>query len=139
MAQAVAKGDRAASNQEFLDLSETADDEIFSLQLAELTKLFLDVVQMRCPSPSRPMHFGSDLSAGQEMVRRDPRSQTKIVLEARSGTLLPFELNVAAEAFWRFSRFGLDASSCIEHGTADSVRQLLILMFPRLRIYQLVR
>ncbi|KAJ8542381.1 hypothetical protein ON010_g12432 [Phytophthora cinnamomi] len=63
-------------------------------------------------SPNRTIHFRWDLSLGQEVVKPDPSAKVGIIFEARSGTVLPFKLEVVIEASWKFLGHG-EGQQCI--------------------------
>ncbi|KAL3670607.1 hypothetical protein V7S43_003799 [Phytophthora oleae] len=96
----------------FQKLTTEADDEIFSEQLTIVSRLYLGLQQQwKWPqTPSSSLHFGLDLSLGEEVVKVDPYVKAGIVLEARSGAILPFTLDVVVMAFWEF----LGTYNCID-------------------------
>lgn len=92
--------------QQFLDFTATEDADIFSLQLANVAALYLQLQQ--CQTPSKPMYFDTGLAMGETVVKRDPSAGAGVRLEKHFGTTVPFTLDVAAKAYWRFFQ--------LEHG-----------------------
>ncbi|OWZ12565.1 hypothetical protein PHMEG_00014247 [Phytophthora megakarya] len=79
------------------------DEEIFADQMMIIAKLYL-TIQMQYQKPDRTMHFGQELAMGKDIPRLDPTAPAGIVFDARCGILLPFTLDVAVEAYWKFFR-----------------------------------
>ncbi|ETP11643.1 hypothetical protein F441_12865, partial [Phytophthora nicotianae CJ01A1] len=50
----------------------------------------------------KSIHFGLDLTLGQEVIKLDPNIKVGMRFESRSRTVLPFTLDVAVKAFWKF-------------------------------------
>ncbi|KAH7459590.1 uncharacterized protein KRP23_15149 [Phytophthora ramorum] len=102
---------------QYWDLITKADDEIFSEQLTMVVRMYLELQQRwkQSQSPSRRISFGWDLSLGEEVIKFDPNVKVGIVFEARSGTVLPFKLDVAVEAFWKLFGCMQQDVSCISH------------------------
>lgn len=88
----------------FQKLTAEADEEVFSEQLTIVSRLYLELQQLR-ETPNRSLHFELDLCLGEEVVKIDPNVKAGLILEARTGTILPFTLDVVVEAFWKLFRF----------------------------------
>ncbi|KAG6613754.1 uncharacterized protein IUM83_18538 [Phytophthora cinnamomi] len=101
--------------QHFWDLSVISDHEIFSDQLSTVARLHLESQQQHSQSPSGTSHFGCGLSMGRDVAKADSKVKVGVVLEARCGTVLPFPLNVAVDAYWRFFSFGYIDKSVVDH------------------------
>ncbi|KAG6582980.1 uncharacterized protein IUM83_06173 [Phytophthora cinnamomi] len=83
----------------YWDCKKDLPEDIFADQLSTVARMRL---QMQMQSPSRALYPGSGLSLGPEMVRWDPSIKAGFKLELQGGTVLPFGLEVAADAYWRF-------------------------------------
>ncbi|KAG7395772.1 hypothetical protein PHYBOEH_003207 [Phytophthora boehmeriae] len=92
--------------QRFWDFATEPDEEIFSEQMVLLARLCLNLQQ--CQIPTKTLYLNSGLSRGNVVVKRDPRVDTGVLFESHCGTTLPFSLDVALKAYWRFFQ--------IEHG-----------------------
>ncbi|KAG3015486.1 hypothetical protein PC128_g9028 [Phytophthora cactorum] len=93
-------------HHKFWDLSANADEEIFTDQLATVARLRLELQQRGCEVPATALSLNWGLSRGHMMVKQDENKGA--VLEMHCGTTVPFKLEVAARAYWRFF--------CLEHG-----------------------
>lgn len=85
--------------QRYWDFEADPADEIYAHQLATVARMRLEMQRQR---PSRTLFLGSGLFMGQEMVRWDPSVKAGFKLETQYGTMLPFQLDVVADAYWRF-------------------------------------
>ncbi|ETN19861.1 hypothetical protein PPTG_02996 [Phytophthora nicotianae INRA-310] len=99
-------------HHKFWDLLANADEEIFADQLAAVARLRLELQQRGYQLPTTALSVNWGLSRGHMMVKQD--GNNGVVLEMHCGTTVPFNLDVAARAYWRFF--------CVEHGEipADS-------------------
>ncbi|KAF1779670.1 hypothetical protein GQ600_6620 [Phytophthora cactorum] len=93
-------------HHKFWDLSANADEEIFTDQLATVARLRLELQQRGYEVPATALSLNWGLSRGHMMVKQDENKGA--VLEMHCGTTVPFKLEVAARAYWRFV--------CLEHG-----------------------
>ncbi|KAK1935817.1 hypothetical protein P3T76_010511 [Phytophthora citrophthora] len=93
----------SCQQQKFWDLVVPSDD-VFAEQMLVLAKLYL-IVKKQYQDPCRAMSLNSSLSMGRNIPRRDPSVKTGVVFEAQCGVLLPFCLDVAAEAYWKLFKF----------------------------------
>ncbi|KAG7382654.1 hypothetical protein PHYBOEH_010399 [Phytophthora boehmeriae] len=101
-------GGSSRPKQRFWDFSMDPADEIFADQLVNVAKLFLQLQS----TPSRALSPSSDLSVGREVVKWDPKVDAGFIMENRSGSLLPFSLEVAAQAYWRLFGCGFSERCC---------------------------
>ncbi|KAG1712899.1 hypothetical protein DVH05_000634 [Phytophthora capsici] len=92
----------------FWDFSSTADEDIFADQLAKLARLRLEMKHQMAPSTHRTMDVDWGLSRGTMEVKRHPGIADCVVLKMHCSTIVPFQLEVATRAYWRFC--------CLEHG-----------------------
>ncbi|KAG4049144.1 hypothetical protein PC123_g15560 [Phytophthora cactorum] len=95
-----------------------AVDEIFSEQLVTIAKLHLEAQQRQ--SPSWSVHLVSELSMGRDIAKLDASVKAGVVLEARCGVVLPFQLEVATDAYWRFFRFDHSGKHFADQAPAQS-------------------
>jgi hypothetical protein len=112
--------DRATEARQlrYWDFNADPEDEVFADQLAAVTRIRLEMQRLG-PTPCRTMTLGSGLAMGRELVRMDPSVKAGFMLEVQCGSMLPFSLKVAADAYWRFfvcgyhshSRYGPDHPS----------------------------
>ncbi|KAG2811694.1 hypothetical protein PC118_g16071 [Phytophthora cactorum] len=109
---------RANPNHKFWDFSMEAVDEIFSEQLVTIAKLHLEAQQRQ--SPSWSVHLVSELSMGRDIAKLDASVKAGVVLEARCGVVLPFQLEVATDAYWRFFRFDHSGKHFADQAPAQS-------------------
>ncbi|KAF1789997.1 hypothetical protein GQ600_896 [Phytophthora cactorum] len=109
---------RANANHKFWDFSMEAVDEVFSEQLVTIAKLHLEAQQRQ--SPSWSVHLGSELSMGRDIAKLDASVKAGVVLEPRCGVVLPFQLEVATDAYWRFFRFDHSGKHFADQAPAHS-------------------
>ncbi|KAL4150976.1 hypothetical protein PRNP1_010362 [Phytophthora ramorum] len=95
--------------QRYWDLTTDPADEVYADQLAIVARLRLET-QRQSLATSRALSFRSGLSMGRDMVRWDPDVSAGCRLDMQCGGMLPFGLEVAAGAYWRFfgCGYGLD-------------------------------
>ncbi|KAK1935816.1 hypothetical protein P3T76_010510 [Phytophthora citrophthora] len=87
----------------FWDLVVHSDADIFTDQMLVMTKLYLNWKQ--CQTPCRMINVESGLGMGRDIPRMDPSVKAGVVFDAQCGVLLPFGLDVVAEAYWKFFKF----------------------------------
>ncbi|KAL4088245.1 hypothetical protein PRIC1_012670 [Phytophthora ramorum] len=94
----------------FWELAVEADHELFAEQLASVARLRLELQQGQ--APGKTMNFDWGLCMGNVAVKRNPSANSGVALEMHCGMAVPFNLQVAARAYWRFF--------CLEHGEVPS-------------------
>ncbi|ETI41902.1 hypothetical protein L917_12358 [Phytophthora nicotianae] len=85
-------------HHKFWDLLANADEEIFADQLAAVARLRLELQQRGYQLPTTALSVNWGLSRGHMMVKQD--GNNGVVLEMHCGTTVPFNLDVAARAYW---------------------------------------
>ncbi|KAK1935809.1 hypothetical protein P3T76_010503 [Phytophthora citrophthora] len=116
----------------FCDFIVHSDDDIFTDQMLVMAKLYLKVKQQN-QGPCRTVTLGSGLAMGRDIPRLEPGIKAGIVFDAHCGVLLPFCLDVAAEAYWKFFKyddFGTNTTA-IESDNVVSFVDQRFLTFPR--------
>ncbi|ETP39765.1 hypothetical protein F442_12797 [Phytophthora nicotianae P10297] len=113
-----------SERHKFWDLS-IDSAEIFSDQLVQITRLYLEAQQRQ--SPSWSVHFGSQLSGGRDVPKLDPTVKAGVILEARCSVVLPFDLKVATDAYWRFFRFDHSSQHFANQAPARSVNLIFFI------------
>ncbi|KAK1935814.1 hypothetical protein P3T76_010508 [Phytophthora citrophthora] len=106
----------------FCDFIVHSDDDIFTDQMLVMAKLYLKVKQQN-QGPCRTVTLGSGLAMGRDIPRLEPGIKAGIVFDAHCGVLLPFCLDVAAEAYWKFFKyddFGTNTTA-IESDNLDDI------------------
>ncbi|ETK81937.1 hypothetical protein L915_12605 [Phytophthora nicotianae] len=73
----------------------------------------------------KSIHFGLDLTLGQEVIKLDPNIKVGMRFESRSRTVLPFTLDVAVKAFWKF--FGYSHGNMRSLGDTEYLLQTNLL------------
>ncbi|RLN65934.1 hypothetical protein BBJ28_00008045 [Nothophytophthora sp. Chile5] len=109
----------------FWDLSSCDDADIFAEQLTQVARVYL-MWARQLLHPSTTLHFRSDLSKGEELVKLNPDVDAGVVFEMHCGTTVPFDLQVAAQAYWRieerdFTTRVRGKQTCRRHVSEDSV------------------
>ncbi|KAL3670611.1 hypothetical protein V7S43_003803 [Phytophthora oleae] len=93
-----------SQQHKFWDLVAHSDDDVFAEHMLVVAKLYLEIKQ-QYQDPFRAINVGSGLAMGRDIPRSDPGVKAGVVFEATCGVLLPFCLDVAAEAYWKFFKF----------------------------------
>lgn len=88
----------------FWDIIADSDDDIFTDQMLVIAKLYLKVKQQQ-QDPHGPVNLDSGLAMGRDIPRLEPSVKAGIVFDAQCGVLLPFSLDVATKAYWKFCQF----------------------------------
>lgn len=92
----------------YWDFTLDADEDIFAEKLKNVARLRLELQQGVYQASSRPTDLIWGLSRGNMALKRHPTVNDGAVIEMHCGTTVPFKLEVAVRAYWRFF--------CLEHG-----------------------
>ncbi|KAF4142162.1 hypothetical protein GN958_ATG08660 [Phytophthora infestans] len=83
------------------DLLKDENSDIYAEQLTQVAKMYLQMQQQVAP-PSHVLQLATDLTQGIDVLKRNP---TGVVFEMHCKTSVPFDLQVAANAYWRLTAY----------------------------------